>query len=66
MCTYISVSETLKPVMNGQHIVSLNDSNPHCRTHGSIHTSTGGTDVNYGHINVALEGRGGEKGRGGE
>lgn len=52
--TYLSLSETIKAIMDSQHVVTLNDAHPDCSTNGSVHTSTGSTDVHDGHIDVAL------------
>lgn len=52
--TYLTLSQTVKAVMDSQHGVTLDNAHPDCSADGSIHTSTGSTDVHDGHIDVAL------------
>lgn len=52
--TYLTLSQTIKAIMDSQHGVTLDNAHPDCSADGSIHTSTGSTDVHDGHIDVAL------------
>lgn len=52
--TYLSLSQTVKAVVDSQHGVTLDNAHPDCSTDGSIHPSTGSTDVHDGHVDVAL------------
>lgn len=52
--TYLTLSQTVKAIMDSQHGVTLDNAHPDCSADGSIHTSTGSTDVHDGHIDVAL------------
>lgn len=54
MLLYLSLSQAIKAVMDGQHVVTLDDAHPDCCTDGSIHTSAGSTDVHDGYVDVAL------------
>lgn len=54
MYSYLSLSQTIKAVMDSEHGVTLDDAHPDCCTDGGVHTSTGSTDVHDGHIDVAL------------
>lgn len=52
--SYLSLSQTVKAVMDSQHGVTLDDAHPDCCTDRSVHTSTGSSDVHDGHIDVTL------------
>lgn len=54
---HLSMSQTVEAVMDRQHVVTLDESHPHGRADGSVHTSTGGANVHDGHIDVALVAR---------
>ena len=54
MFPYLSLSQAIKAVMDGQHGVTLDDAHPDCCTDSSIHTSAGSTDVHDGNVDVAL------------
>lgn len=54
---HLSVSQTVEAVVDRQHVVTLDESHPHGRADGSVHTSTGGADVHDGYIDVALVAR---------
>ena len=54
MIGYLSVSQTIKAVVDGQHAVTLDDAYPDCCTHRRVHSSTGSSNVHYGHVDVAL------------
>lgn len=52
--TYLTLSQTVKAIMDSQHGVTLDNAHPDCRSDGSIHASTGSANVHDGHIDVAL------------
>lgn len=54
MCSYLSVSQAVKAVVNSQHVVALDDAHPDSCTDGCIHPGTGRADIQDGHIDVAL------------
>lgn len=58
---YLSLSQTVKAIMNTQHGVTLDEAHPNCCTDSSIHTSTGSSNVHDSHIDVTLAERDGEK-----
>lgn len=51
---YLSMGEAVKAVVDGQHVVTLDDAHPDSCTHGCIHPSTGSADIYDGHIDVTL------------
>lgn len=58
---YLSLSQTVKAVMNTQHGMTLDEAHPNCCTDSSVHTSTGSSDVHNSHIDVTLAVRDREK-----
>lgn len=54
---HLSMCQPVKAVMHRQHVVTLDETHPHGRADGSIHTSTGGTNVDDGYVDVALVAR---------
>lgn len=51
---HLSLSQAVKAIVNGQHVVTLDDAHPDGGTDSSVHPSAGGTDVHDGHVDVAL------------
>lgn len=54
---HLSMSQTVEAVVDCQHVVTLDESHPHGRADGGVHTSTGGADIHDGYIDVALVAR---------
>ncbi len=54
MDTHLSVSQTIKTIMDSKHVVTLDDAHPDCCTDCSVHASAGSTDVHDGYVDVAL------------
>lgn len=51
---HLPLSQAVEAVVNGQHVVTLDDAHPHGGSDGSVHPSAGGADVHDGHVDVAL------------
>lgn len=51
---HLSLSQAVEAVVNGQHVVTLDDAHPDGGADSSVHPSAGGADVHDGHIDVAL------------
>lgn len=56
---HLSFSQAIKAVINGQHVVTLDDAHPDGRADRGVHPGAGGTDVHNGHVDVALVQKGG-------
>lgn len=54
MNSYLSMSQTIKTIMDTKHGVTLDDAHLHCCPDCSIHAGAGSSDVHNGHIDVAL------------
>lgn len=52
--SYLSMSQTIKTIMDSKHGVALDDAHLHCCTDRSIHASTRSPDIHNGHVDVAL------------
>lgn len=61
MYSYLSLSQTVKAVMNSQHGMTLDDAHPDCCTDRSVHTSTGSSNIHDSHIDITLAVREGEE-----
>lgn len=51
---HLSLSQAVEAVLNGQHVVTLDDAHPDGGADSSVHPSAGGADVHDGHVDVAL------------
>lgn len=51
---HLSLSQAVEAIVNGQHVVTLDDANPDGGADSSVHPSAGGADVHDGHVDVAL------------
>lgn len=52
--SHLSLSQAVEAVVDGQHVVTLDDAYPDGGADGGIHPSAGGADVHDGHVDVAL------------
>lgn len=52
---HLSFGQTLETIMHCQHAVALQDTNPDCSSHSSVHACTGRAHIQNGHINVTLQ-----------
>lgn len=61
--TYLSFGQSLKSIVDSKHSVAFCDSHPDSWTHGGVHSSRRGADVQHGNVKGALWATGTVEGR---
>lgn len=53
---YLSMGETVKPIVHSQHLVPMDQPNPDSRPHGCVHPGGWSPDVHHSQVIPTLQG----------
>lgn len=55
VCVYLSLIEALEAVIDGEHFVTLGNSDSDGRAHGRVHARRRSADVQHRHVEITLK-----------